>query len=201
MLRRLLSLDHALRDARILIDSREHTEKALNLIMLYDVDYSFDLPDLGLYMSSGRLQQDCAQLLELLSLSDKEQSADAMDRALQAYRADPGHDTGAAALLRDFFLAQRKSRDQLEAMADHVEPTEDGGTALPPLSLELAKFVRDRFSNVQLFEQQVDRNSRRQQTLALLRTTDLSARHYFWGKLLHALLSALMAALISCHLG
>ena len=39
------------------------------------------------------------------------------------------------------------------------------------------------------------------QTLALLRTTDLSARRYFGGKLLHALLSALMAALISCHLG
>ena len=39
------------------------------------------------------------------------------------------------------------------------------------------------------------------QTLALLRTTDLSARRYFLGKLLHALLSALMAALISCHLG
>lgn len=172
MLCRLLVLDRELRNARILVNSREHMEKAMNLIMLYDVDYSADLPDLGRYMESGRLQRDCIRLLELLSLSDTPQPPDVLDQALCAYRSRKDWDENVADLLQDFFQARRKSHQQIQTMADYVEPAEGSGTALEPLSMDLAKFVRDRLCNVQLFEQQVDRNNRRQQTLALLRVVE-----------------------------
>ena len=172
LLCRLLNLDHELRNARILINSREQTEKALNLIMLYDVDYSADLPDLGSYMESGRLQQDCTRLLKLLSLPEGGTSVDAMEQALCAYRAGEKHDVAAAELLHDFFQVRRKSHDQIAALADHLDPVHDDGAQQPLLSLELTEFVRNRLCNVQLFEQQVDRNNRRQQTLALLRVVE-----------------------------
>ena len=173
LLCRLLTLDHELRNARILVNSREQTEKALNLIMLYDVDYAANLPELGSYMESGRLQQDCNRLLKLLALSD-DHSLDALEQALCAYQASEDHNIVAAELLQDFFRVRRKSYDQISALADHLDPIreEDEGAQQPMLSLELAKFVRDRLCNAQLFEQQVDRNNRRQQTLALLRVVE-----------------------------
>ncbi len=172
LLCRLLTLDHELRNARILINSREQTEKALNLIMLYDVDYSSNLPELGSYMRSGRLQQDCARLLRELSASEAVLSIDALEQALGAYCRKPNHDVAAAELLRDFFQIRRKSHDQISAMAEHVDTMDDSSAVSELLSLDLAKFVRDRLFNMQLFEQQVDRNNRRQQTLALLRVVE-----------------------------
>lgn len=172
LLCRLLTLDHELRNARILINSREQTEKALNLIMLYDVDYSSNLPELGSYMRSGRLQQDCDRLLRELAIEEEAPSIDALEQALCAYRSRSGHDVAAAELLQDFFHLRRKSHDQICAMAEHVDPVDDEGAVAELLSLDLAKFVRDRLFNMQLFEQQVDRNNRRQQTLALLRVVE-----------------------------
>ena len=172
MLCRLLLLDREFRNARILINSREQVEKALNLIMLYDVDYSANLPELGSYMESGRLQQDCSRLLEMLSLSDAPHTPDALDQALCAYRAKPDCDINVAELLQDFFLLRRRSYEQMATMSEYVDHLEDGNTQFSSLSLDLAKYVRDRLCNVQLFEQQLDRNNRRQQTLALLRVVE-----------------------------
>ena len=172
MLFRLLSLEHELRNAHILLNSREQTEKALNLIMLYDVDYSSNLPELGGYMESGRLQQDCVRLLNLLALSDAEQSLDSLDQALSAYRATPDHDAIAAELLQEFFLLRRRNYEQVTEMAEHIDSVGQDSVQLLPLSLDLAKFIRDRLFNVQLFEQQVDCNNRRQQMLALLRVVE-----------------------------
>ena len=169
MLYRLLSLDGELRDAHILINSREQTEKALNLIMLYDVDYTADLLKLSDYMGAGRLQQDCVQMLDLLSVCEEEQSLDVLDQALTTYRTSQDCDKNVVELLQAFFETRRKSYEQITAMP---EPLDDYDTRLLPLSQDLTKFVRDRLCNMQLFEQQVDRNNRRQQTLALLRVVE-----------------------------
>ena len=169
MLSRLLRLEFELRNARILINSREQTEKALNLIMLYDSDFSADLPKLGSYKESGRLQKDCVHLLDLLRVSDREQSHEVLERGLGAYEANPQHDKAAAELLRDFLNTRSRSAEQFAQMAQHMDHPDSAGISL---SAELTKFIRDRLCNMQLFEQQIDRNNRRQQTLALLRVVE-----------------------------
>lgn len=171
MLCRLLRLDYELRKARILINSREQTEKALNLIMLYDSDFSADLPKLGTYKESGRLQKDCQHLVQLLRVSDQEESTEVLEGAFCAYVADPKHDAAAAELLQDFLATRRKNAEQIARMAAHMETLVQDA---PPASLaaDLAEFLRNRLFNIQLFEQQIDRNNRRQQTLALLRVVE-----------------------------
>ena len=70
MLYRLLQLNFELRRSRIFINSQESAEKALNLIMLYDADFSTELPKLGDYMTSCRFQTDCALFLRHIGIAD-----------------------------------------------------------------------------------------------------------------------------------
>ena len=62
MLYRLLQLDHELRRARIFINSREQTQKALNLVMLYDADFSAELFLIHVHaFSSAGIRRDRAK--------------------------------------------------------------------------------------------------------------------------------------------
>lgn len=150
LLYRLLLMDQELRRARIFINSREGVDKALNLVMLYDADFSADLPHLENYMNTKRLEHDCGLLLDLPA---------------------PAGDTAAAELLAAFRAHQQQKSDQLRQLRQHLaaeadEPQPDSGV------LELARFVRDHLFNFQIFEVQIDRNNRRKNILALLRLTE-----------------------------
>lgn len=153
LLYRLLLMDQELRRARIFINSREGVDKALNLVMLYDADFSADLPHLENYMSTQRLEYDCGLLLDMPA------------------PADADGDSTAAELLAAFRAHRQQKSDQLRQLRRHLaseveDPAQDSEV------LELARFVRDQLFNFQIFEVQIDRNNRRKNILALLRLTE-----------------------------
>ena len=158
LLYRLLMIDQELRRARIFVNSQEGVDKVLNLIMLYDADFSSDLPSLARYMESERVEQDCKLLLEA-------RGADGW-QDLSAAERDPG------AELLDVFMRERKRyAENMEHINTHTEEDilhhED-----EPLCRTLSRFVKEQLSNFQLFEVQIDRNNRRQNNLSLLRLTE-----------------------------
>lgn len=169
MLYRLIRLDYELRRARILVNSRERTEKALNLIMLYDADYTADLAAPENYKKSGRLLSDCSLLLQQLSVGENP-SQEELEQALAGCLTKDSLDAATAELLQIFAGVRRKNREQLQAMAAHLGP--DPMDSDVPLATELAEYIRDLLFNFQIFEEQIDRNNRRQQILALLRVTE-----------------------------
>lgn len=171
MLYRLLHMDHELRRAHILINSREQTEKALNLIMLYDADFNLELPELGNYKDSPRLQADCLLLLQHLSLTGNS-TRDELEQALAAYLTRDSFDTAAAELVQTFLEKRRRNEEHLKSMSEHMDPVSFYANSDAPLAAELAEYVRSLLFNFQIFEEQIDGNSRRQQTLALLRITE-----------------------------
>lgn len=158
LLYRLLLMDQELRRARIFINSREGVDKALNLVMLYDVDFSADLPHLENYMNTRRLEHDCSLLL-------------ALSAPVGTDREFPAGDSAAAELLAAFRHHQKQKSDQLRQLRQHLateaeEPQQDSEV------LELARFIRNQLFNFQIFEVQIDRNNRRKNILALLRLTE-----------------------------
>ena len=172
MLYRLLQLDYELRRSRIFINSREQVQKALNLIMLYDADFSADLPELEPYKDSPRLEQDCALLLSQVIPADSPQTLEQLQQHL--VNAPAG---SAAELLTAFADTLARESERLLQMAAHLEadsfPNDSEEDRQPDsLSRKLARFVKDQLFNFQIFEAQIDRNNRRQNILALLRVTE-----------------------------
>jgi len=159
MLYRLLQLNMELRNARIYINSRERMEKALNLIMLYDADFSAELPNLGNYISSKRFQDDCQLLLKHLGVTESVCS----ENAAAWIRAE-GQDPAAAEVMERFLESRRCHDDLLEEVG-----TEQEGNSLLN---EFMPFLKDQLANFQVFEAQIDRNNRRQNILALLKVVD-----------------------------
>lgn len=179
LLYRLLQLDHYLRQARIFFNSREHVDKALNLIMLYDVDFSKTLPKLERYMISTRFQHDCKLLLRHLGMEDMESETMDLTPVLEAY-ATSDHCDPAAKELAYRFQTFRTAAVSVPDSPDTapLEPEEAEGTLVSakpihdPLLAQFAMFLKDQLFNFQVFEAQIDRNNRRQNTLALLRVVD-----------------------------
>lgn len=172
MLYRLLQLDYELRRARIFINSSEQTEKALNLVMLYDADFSAELPVLENYKSSIRLKNDCAMLLSHILPAGTEPSQEALEQALAAYTAARQHDAAAASLLHAFLAFRRTNEERYRQMEDDFDFLEPEDAVLDSLHAEFTSFVKNHLCNFQIFEEQIDRNNRRQNILSLLRVTE-----------------------------
>lgn len=166
MLQQLLQLSYELRRARIFINSREQTEKALNLIMLYDADFSVDLPVLEAYLSSARFRNDCALLLRQLGVA-----ADAprqqLEQALSAYTAEDSHDTVLAELMRQFITFKDSLLSNLRNVGQDLLALEE-----TDYLTELPVFLKDQLTNFQVFEANIDRNNRRQNILAMFRVIE-----------------------------
>lgn len=175
MLYRLLHLDHELRRAHILINSRERTEKALNLIMLYDSDFSAELSDPGRYKESVRLQNDCLLLLEHLGLGGSA-THEELEEALGTYLSGASFDAAAAELIRSFLEKHRRSREHLQSMSLHMDPVSLYANSDAPMAAELAEYIRNLLFNFQILEELIDRNDRREHTLALLRVVEFINR-------------------------
>lgn len=162
LLYRMLLLDRELRQSRIYVNAKDGVDKALNLIMLYDADFCEDLSGIQRYMESDRLERDCDQLLSRLTAGDCTLSEQSI--------ADNLSKSGPAEELLHAFLEHRRKNDaNLEHLHAHMEAD---SLEQEPLRRELARFVKEHLCNFQLFEKQIDRNNRRQNTLALLRLVD-----------------------------
>ncbi|MBE6974011.1 MAG: hypothetical protein E7436_00745 [Ruminococcaceae bacterium] len=175
LLFRLMQLEHELRQARIFFNSRERVEKALNFIMLYDVDFSADLPTLERYMVSRRFRQDSALLLKHLGITAADLSAEELSAAAAAYAASPDRDPAATDLL-DRFVIHRTRRSELSLAGVDPELVDPMDEVRDPLHVEFTMFLQDQLSSFQVFEAQIDRNNRRQNTLALLRIVEFINR-------------------------
>ncbi len=174
LLYRLVQMDHELRQARIFFNSREGVEKALNFIMLYDVDFSVELPRLDRYIGSKRFSADCDVLLRHLGIATTDPSLEDLKAIATAYADAESFDPAAADLLQRF-IAHRIRRDKIDHLLDS-ELAEPMDTVHDPISMELTTFVEEQLANFQVFEAQIDRNNRRQNTLALLRVVDFINR-------------------------
>ena len=172
MLYRLLRLDLELRRARILINSQEQTEKALNLIMLYESDFSAELSELSSYKDSGRLQADCRMLLQQLSLPEGTVGQQELEQAFAACFGQSSPEDTAAQVMADFVQTRRKNTEHMQLLSQHMDQESAMTDSSIPLCEELTGYIRNRLFHFQIFEKQIDRNSRRQQTLALLRVTE-----------------------------
>lgn len=170
MLYRLIHMNHELRKARIFINSRELQDKALNLVMLYDADFSVDLPKLTTYMASERFIRDCHLLLRHFGVDENTSVRKDYEKALATYK-DLENSSDAIVSLMERFVTSH-CNDILPFMEGEEDSdyTED----VEPCSycMEFIPFLKDQFANFQVFEEHIDRNSRRQNILSLLRVTE-----------------------------
>lgn len=163
LLYRLLQIHSELCRFRIYLSSKERTEKALNLVMLYDADFSADLPRLDDYMSGPRFREDCGLLLEQTG-SD-----------LPAYLDRPAEerDQAVAEVIRGFLSSQPEQDSGDGEEEDLFSPRADSRPAPEwELSRRLAAYLKAQMENYQVFEAMIDRNSRRDNILALLRLVE-----------------------------
>jgi len=166
MLQQLLQLSYELRKARIFVNSREQTEKALNLIMLYDADFSVDLPVLDAYLSSTRFRNDCALLLRHLGIeetADRKQTTQALDR----YAQMPSHNAILAELMAQFVAFKDTLYANLQGVGEETLDLDETS-----FLTDLPVFLKDQLTNFQVFEANIDRNNRRQNILAMFRVIE-----------------------------
>lgn len=173
MLYRLLQLTFELRRSRIFINSQESAEKALNLIMLYDADFSTELPKLGDYLTSPRFQADCALFLRHIGIDDPHIDYATLKKKLMDYGLREQRDPAVLDLLKRFLLAQDNSHEFYEesdySSLYHFD-TEQAHE--PDLVAELMPFLKDQFLHYHVFEALIDRNNRRHNILSLLRVVE-----------------------------
>lgn len=181
MLRRLIHLNRALLGAHIYMNSRERTQKALSLIMLYDADFSADLPTLDYYITGARLTDDCRLLLDELRVPQP-YSLDGIAASIEAYRLTPDHDEYAADLLEDFVRRQRLVSSDIDTLENisqaYIENGDSMSADVTPTALigHLAQYMKSSFPSYQVFEVLIDRNDQRESILSLLRIVDFINR-------------------------
>ena len=161
VLDRLLRLRYEFRNARILLSSAVEAERenALNFVMLYDAEFSADLPDLQPYFASDRLCQDVKLLLEKYGVSSETVGIKEIIRVLEEKKA-PDHE---AEFLRRYCREYRSEDEQLE-----------GDNSI---SFLLTAFAKEQLSNFRVYECFVNRSDRREETLTFLRLTDFINHH------------------------
>ena len=174
VLYRLLRLRYEFLQSRILLSSAVEAgrDNALNFVMLYDADFSADLPRLTPYFSSKRLAEDLALLLQQYGIDENGGTTEQLGAALDATllskkkKADTslvgGPDAYRAPHEADFLLRY------LSAVHDEEELPEASGS----LCDLLATFTKDLLCNYRVYERFINRSDRRAETLAFLRLTD-----------------------------
>ncbi len=171
VLYRLLRLRYEFLKSRILLSSAVESgrDNALNFVMLYDADFSADLPRLTPYFSSKRLAEDLALMLRQYGVDEKDgtpaQLREALDATLRKAKKAPS--ARGADAYREPHEADLLLR-YLDAVHDEDEKLE-GSTSLCEL---LAIFTKDLLCNYRVYERFINRSDRRAETLAFLRLTD-----------------------------
>jgi len=177
MLYRLLQLHSELQDARIFVTSHEKTERAVNLVMLHDVDFSGERPSFDNYMSGERLVADCRQLFEEAGLDwDADYSREECREKLAEYAQQKGHDAAALKLLEEFFLGEkRRAMDEDDPLLREELET---GSMVPGLDQRVlfSAYVKSVLMNYHVFEDLINRNNESEKNLTLLRLVEFINR-------------------------
>ena len=174
LLYRLIRLDHELRNARIFINSKEKTDKALNLIMLYDADFTIDLPDVDNYLNSERYADDFKLMLKEFGLEINETKirTDSIISRLNEYNTVNGADTVTSGILSDI-VASIISGDavvQKETAFSASQKTDvKSGWCDNTIISRAFREMLDRFN---VFELLIDRNDMRRKMYQLLKVVE-----------------------------
>lgn len=174
MLYRLLQINYELQQAHIYISSKERSEKVLNLIMLYDADFSAGLPALDDYMGSRRLGEECTLLLRELGIGEQvDPERPVLEQALQEYLKRETCDAAVAWIFTRFLMLSQGTETFLE-LEDDIPILDDQEAVQQNSGMRTAliAFLKDQFVDYQIFETLIDRNSRRDNILGLLRVVD-----------------------------
>ncbi len=169
VLDRLLRLRYEFRKSRIMLSSAVEAERenALNFIMLYDADFSADLPQLQPYFSSDRLSQDIKQLLQKYGVKEDAVGIDALTQGLEATRlqtAQKAEDPASYASAHEADLLLRYCRDYTKE-----DEQLEGDNSILAL---LTTYTKALLFNYRVYERFINRSDRREETLSFLRLTD-----------------------------
>ncbi len=169
LLFRIMQIKQALSMARIHIGADEVTEKALNLIMLYDTDTLFSPKDPENYLTSPRLSDDLSRLFRELDV-DQCNSPEELQSKLQTICDSPDSslDPAVRHILQEYLRA-----DYIDSLSiEEDDPNDDEISEEPFFSKVLTSvvgFLRDEFQAYQVFEKVIDRNNQRLLTVSFLR--------------------------------
>lgn len=177
MLYRLVHLHRELTDAHIYLNSRERADKSLSMVMLYDADFSAELPSLDNYMSGRRFSEDCRKMLSELGL-DENCTFSEFNEALARYTQSDNCDAAVASLLQGFSERQRDIIRDVALLKETTnryldDPREIEESYAPDdVAGNLHAFLKNDFSSFQVFEMLIDRNNLRDSILSLLRVVE-----------------------------
>lgn len=178
LLSRLIQLDAELQKARIYIIGAEEHERAVNLFMLYNANYTPELPKLDRYLSGERFVHDCKLLFGKMGL-DWESDADEKkwEDALKKYRGTKSHDPALLAMLEAYYQRHKaahggaQGKKLVDLYGEEDEPVNAGFD-----KVNFPAFVKTKLSNYQVFEILTNRNDERKRTLDQLRLVEFINR-------------------------
>lgn len=174
LLYRLIQLYDELQKEHIFMSSKEQAEKVLNLIMLYEADFSSDLPKLDNYLTSARLMRDCGLLFQEMGIDhskrmERQELATYLCQYQKRETSDHALCNFMSAFLKvfvgDALVPDAYADDELFA-AEKADENNDG------LLTDFISFVKEKLANYQVYEEMVDKNNRRGNILAQLRVVD-----------------------------
>lgn len=172
LLFRILQIKHALNTARIHIGADEVTERALNLIMLYDTDTQSSSSDPDDYLTSTRLSDDLTGLLYEIGVNKCETPED-LRQCLQGICDSPNSvwDPSIVSMLQVFL--QGNNIDSLGIVEDEsdMDFAEAGEieSFFSKVRTCFLGFLREELAACQVFEKVIDRNNQRLLTRSFLR--------------------------------
>lgn len=168
VLYRLLRLRYEFQQSHILLSTAAEAERdnALNLVMLYDSDFSAGMPELEPYLSSQRFSEDVKLFMAQYGALEGSRDIKTIRAGLEASITKP-EAAGAeryrapyeAEVLLRYLAAYEKTMPALEEAAGDDQ-------------ILLAAFVKEMLCNYRVYERFVNRLDRREETLTLLRITD-----------------------------
>ena len=173
MLYRLLQLHYELLDAKIFVISHERTARAVNLIMLHEVDFNGEHQSVDNYLSGSRLMEDCRLLFQEVGLSwEEDRPLEECRQKLDAYELRPGHDSAVLKLLSEYF---RRARGSVKDGGDPIlneEQEANGSRSQTDHQQLFVSYVKGKLDNYHVFEDLINRNDERAKTLTMLKLVE-----------------------------
>ena len=191
VLYRVLRIMYELKRAHIFVGSKESIEKTVNVIMLYDSDFRVESVSLDDYWENS-FETEYRLLLDALKTpmeqigSEQEFSA-YLQEIYQKIEKKKYTDEGVRYLLKCFvkrFCSTREETipydwetegdEELDLSAFELLEEDRKETRISHLdhSWMLKQYIKERTAGIQIFERLIDRNSRKQMILSLLRIVD-----------------------------
>ncbi len=168
MLYRLLKIYYSMQDSRIFIRSKEVADKNVSVVMLYDTDFVYDMPELKEY----NFLDDMAALMEYLGVFWTKELTNGdiyqkMQEYLKSAEAEKNEDRITRRFLEDFFERYPNITEIKEQKS-----TESKEMYIHNLINPVVTYMDYCIGHYSVFLKEIDKNSLDQNLLALLTLVD-----------------------------